>query len=142
MVDDIQKAPIDGTSTPQKFIKSVLLAIILLGITLFFYIQYIVDKASYLEAFIFGTLLYLLIDLCFLLFFTDAQKHMSSFVFDTVGVGGVTLVLSLWLYRDYGKALSSPLALGLLTTTTVGLFVYSFYHSYQNTQKKLKTKIE
>ncbi len=136
MMGDIQNKPFDATSTNDLFIRNLVVYFVVYGAVLYILNKYIVDSVGLLEAFIFGTAFYLVCDFPLLVYFQDTIHHFKSLLFDTIVLGGLGVVIPLYLTRHFTPFLSKNI-LGLLLLFIITM-IYMYHYSYTTTQQKLK----
>lgn len=141
MLENIQKGEVfDGTSTLPILLKSLLLYIIVYGSMLYLFIRYLYKNASYTESFIFGSIVVLVLDFTLLAYFKKANNHIPVLLFDTFVLGGVNVIVPLYLIRTNYKLLVT-----LMPLLFIGFIISTYciiYKSYTDTQQKLKLQKE
>lgn len=136
MLEAIQNDLIDFTSTLSILAKTLVLYAVVYGSMLYLFIRYLYHNASYTEAFVFGSIVVAVLDFTLLGFFKKANNHIPVLLFDTFIVGGANVVIPLYLVRSNYTLFSKFTPLLILGFIITGS--YSFYHSYKDTQQKLK----
>jgi hypothetical protein len=140
MISDIQNRPFDGSSTLKLFLRSLILYIIVYGSMIYLFTKYIYETASYSEAFIFGSIMYIVADLGNIYgMFKKAQKYLLILLFDIFIVGGLCLTVSLYVSRNFSTIISKNAL--LLLVAFISSFSYFIYYSYTTTKEKLKEHV-
>ena len=106
MIGDIQNKPFDAVSTNELLIRNLVVTFFVYGAVLYILNRYIVDSVGLLEAFIFGTAFYLVCDFPLLVYFQDSIHHFKTLLFDTIVLGGLGVVIPLYLTRHFSSFLS------------------------------------
>lgn len=98
----------------------------ILGI--FFYYYMIISKKSYIEQFIFASILYILWDAALFLLFDKAVPWFPVLAYDTFVVGGVGLTLASYIVNTYYSTLKNySFTLSILYLTSMAAFLRTCY---------------
>jgi hypothetical protein len=114
MVSGLQGERADIWTTPFLKIKSFFSYVLGFAAVLYLYIVYIVDKASVLEAAIFGFMLYFIADINIFVFFKRSINHIPALLWDSFLIGFIGFGLAIFIERNYSAYLTNSLPFFIL----------------------------
>jgi len=92
-------------------------------VSLFLYRYVILTNMKYAESFFFLSFIYLIWNTCYVQSFNNVLSKIPLLVYDVFVTGGLAMVASVYLFKNYGKTLSLPL-LFILNALSISLFFY------------------
>lgn len=120
----------EGYFTPIRAIVYIFGYIV---VALFLYRYCINTNMSYPESFIFVSLIYSMWDACFVTTFDKSLNHLPILIYDTLVVGGVGMVTTMYIFNNFYSTLKTYLPLLVLFYfATMGAFLYKTWEYNKN----------
>jgi hypothetical protein len=92
-------------------------------VSMFVYKYVILTNMKYVESFFFLSFIYLIWNTCYVQSFNNVLSKIPLLAYDTFVVGGVGMIMALYLFNNYRNTLSLPV-LFIMNALSICLFFY------------------